>query len=134
MMTYRIAASVSLIAAACVFVPGTAGAEPYQPPELAFAAQGADSIVATITNPNASGLCWAVIDLDGSVHEFTEHDPAGSAGPGSTVRPVRSGLAPGRYRLSGFCGTSHTSPGQVRGADYFVEVPAAMPSTGSFGS
>ncbi|MGW6730141.1 hypothetical protein ACWF9G_29940 [Nocardia sp. NPDC055029] len=134
MMVNRIAAGVSVVVAGVVFAPGTAVAESYQPPQLAFVAQGDDSIVATIINPNDRGVCFAVIGIDGSVHEFTEHDPAGSAGPGSTVRPVRSGLAPGRYQLSGFCGSSHTSPDQVKGSDYTVEVPASKPSTGSFGS
>ncbi|MGW0323838.1 hypothetical protein [Nocardia sp. NPDC003183] len=134
MTTFRLAsASLALAVAGVLATPVTAAAESYQPPQLAFVATGEDAITATITNPNSSGVCWAVIAVDGSVHEFAEHNPAGTASAGATIHPVRSGLAAGRYRLSGFCGTSHTSPDQVRGADYTVDVPATKPSTGSAG-
>lgn len=128
----KIAAGIAVTTAVTFSVAGVADAEQFQPPQLAFVATGQDAITATITNPNPSGVCYATIGIDGSVHEFAEHDPAGTAGPGQTVKPVRSGLAPGRYRMTGFCGTSHTSPDQVRGGDFEVDVPA-KPSTGSFG-
>ncbi|WP_433761565.1 hypothetical protein [Nocardia sp. CA-135398] len=100
---------------------------------MSFAATGPDQITATIHNPNASGICYATINIDQSVHEFTEHSPSGQAGPGQTVTPLRTGLAAGTYRLSGFCGTSETSGDQVKGNDYTVTVGVTPPSTGSFG-
>lgn len=115
-----------------VLFSGHATAAPIEAPQLSFEATAADQITATIHNPNGSGVCWAVIALDGSVHEFTEHDPSGMAGPGQTIKPVRSGLAPGTYQLTGFCGTTKNSWDQVKGKDYSVTVGATKPSTGSF--
>lgn len=134
MTTFRLAsASLALAVAGVLATPSTAASESYQPPQLAFVATGEDAITSTVTNPNPSGVCYAVIGIDGSVHDLAEHDPAGTAGAGATIYPVRSGLAAGRYQLSGFCGTSHTSPDQVKGADYTVDEPATTPSTGSAG-
>lgn len=112
---------------------GQAAAAEYLPPELSFQATAVDAITATIRNPNASGVCWAVIGIDQQVHEFTEHDPSGTAGPGETVAPTRSGLAAGEYQLSGFCGKTHNSTGVVKGGHYAVVVGQRHAPTGSFG-
>lgn len=126
-------AAVAVAALSGVSGAGQASAVEYLPPELSFKATGDAEITATIHNPNGSGICWATIAIDQSVHEFTEYDPSGAAGPGQTVKPVRGNLAAARYQLSGFCGASYTSPGQVKGKDYEVTLPAEKPSTGSFG-
>ncbi|WP_327120732.1 hypothetical protein OHB12_17205 [Nocardia sp. NBC_01730] len=112
---------------------GHAAAATDQPPDLSFNATRTDQITATIHNPNSTGICWATINIDQSVHEFTEYSPSGAAGPDQTVTPVRSGLASGTYRLSGFCGSNYTAGDQAKGDDYSVTVGATQPSTGSFG-
>ncbi|WP_433661019.1 hypothetical protein ACQPW1_01730 [Nocardia sp. CA-128927] len=111
-----------------------AGAAPveYQPPELTFVATGPHEITATIRNPNATGICYAIIGLDTSVHEFAEHDGTGYAPAGRTIQVTRHDLPADRYRLSGYCGSSATSRDQRKAPDQEVIVPGDKP--GSSGS
>ncbi|MFJ1455250.1 hypothetical protein [Nocardia sp. N2S4-5] len=135
-----LSASVVVMAVAAVSV----GAGPsfavspggYQVPELSFAVTGPGEVTATVRNPNGSGICWATIGIDGSVHEFAEHGGAGYAQAGQTIQVSRGDLAAGRYLLGGGCGATETDPHQVVAPTQEVTVPPdiSQPPSGSFGS
>ncbi|MGW5514623.1 hypothetical protein [Nocardia africana] len=108
----------------------------YQVPDLTFQATGPHEVTATIHNPNDSGICWATIGIDGSVHEFAEHSGAGYAAAGQTIQVKREDLPAGRYSVGGGCGATTTDVHQVLAPSQEVTVPGDTPppSTGSFGS
>lgn len=129
------------IAAACAVsmtVPGTAAASPssFVPPELSFEATGPDQITATVHNLNRSGVCWATIELDGTLHEFAEYSGAGYAPAGETIKVVRSGLPAGRYTVAGGCGAKVGDPEQAVAVGQQVKVPkdSGPLNSGSAGS
>lgn len=107
--------------------PSVAASGSYQVPDLSFAATGPHEVTATIHNPNESGICWATIGIDGSVHEFAEHSGAGYAQAGQTIQIMRDSLAAGRYLVGGGCGATETDPHQVVAPTQEVKVLGDTP-------
>ncbi|MFF2397847.1 hypothetical protein [Nocardia sp. NPDC058114] len=135
-MNRRISGAILAASAAAVaFGPGApaSAATPFVAPEISFAGTAAGTVTATLRNPNDRGQCWAEAGVGPENNHvfFGDSAPESLADPGKTVVTSLDGLEPGS--------TITARGGCVNGAEFAfselvtVTVPAATPSTGSFG-
>jgi hypothetical protein len=123
-----------------MFAPVAAATEDgssLQTPVVQFQGTGPGTVTATIHNPNDRGVCWALADIGAEFGTIFGGDrPESPAGPGATIKASLQGLPAGTIQTTGICGFRYP----VQDGDYTwslppitVNVPGAMPSTGSFG-